>query len=277
MRGPKCLVYHNITPAEFFEPYRPEYAPVLRQGREDLAQLAPLFPISCGDSTYNALELKERGFTSPTVVPIPVEARKWNFMPDATLMSELQDGRTNILFVGRVAPNKKQDDLITAFNQYLNFDPDTRLILIGKAEEGDRYAEHLLDLVRSLQMEDSVILPGSISDAELEAYYRTAHLFWSMSEHEGFCVPLIEAMWFDVPVLAFKSSAVPETMGHGGILFSDKDDPHQLAALARVMITDRELRAKIIRAQREQRHTFLPERVRGPLFEIVARLQAGGR
>jgi glycosyltransferase involved in cell wall biosynthesis len=270
-------VYHNITPAEFFEPYRPEYVPALRQGREDLAKLAPLFPISCGDSTYNALELKERGFDSPTVVPIPVEARKWNFMPDATLMSELQDGRTNILFVGRLAPNKKQDDLVKAFNQYLNFDPDARLILIGKAEEGDRYAEHLQDLIESLQLHDSVILPGSISDAELEAYYRTAHLFWSMSEHEGFCVPLIEAMWFDVPVLAFKSSAVPETMGHGGILFSDKDDLHQLAALAHVMITDRELRAKIIRAQREQRLTFLPDRVRKPLFEIVSRLQAATR
>lgn len=259
--GPKCLIYHNITPAEFFLPYRPEFAAILTEGREDLRRLAIHFPISCGDSAYNALELAEAGFADPGVLPIAVNPEKWSVAPDQRLMEVLQDGRTNLLFVGRFAPNKKQDDLIVAFSHYLALDPDARLILVGKPEEQDPYVAHLRETVSSLALENSVLFTGSIIDAQLAAYYRTAHLFWSMSEHEGFCVPLIEAMWFNVPVLAFKSSAVPETLGDAALTFLDKSDWRVPAALARLLVTDASLREKMIRAQRERRLAFIPARI----------------
>ena len=186
-------------------------------------------------------------------------------------MDELQDGRTNLLFVGRMAPNKKQDDLMIAFAHLLDFDPEARLIVVGKGETNDPYGEDLRSSIEALGLEDSVLLPGSVGDAQLAAYYRTAHLFWSMSEHEGFCVPLVEAMWFDLPVLAFRSTAVPETLEQAGIMFTEKTEMRQIAALAFQLMHDGALRDRVIRAQRHRRRTFLPAYV-GPLIEKL-----GGR
>ena len=270
--GPKCLIYHNITPAEFFEPFWPEHAAVLRRGREDLSKLATHFPISYGVSEYNALELAASGFQNPGVLPLSVDPAKWAIAPDAQVMRQIGDGRTNILFVGRIAPNKRQDELAIAFERYLALDPTARLILLGKPEPNDPYPLHVTNTIRALGIEDSVLLPGRTSDAELAAYWRTATLFWSMSEHEGFCVPLIEAMWFDVPVLAFAAAAVPETLGSAGLMFSDKSDVDAVAALARVAIADSELRRSIITAQRARRAHYLPEIARGKLEELVERL-----
>src|SRR5207237_8067580 len=108
-----------------------------------------------------------------------------------------------------------------------------------------------------------VLLARNCADAQLLACYRTAHLFWSMSEHEGFCVPLVEAMWFDIPVLAYQATAVPETLGHAGLIFTDKRCP-EVAALAHLLIEDGVLRRKIVTAQRERRKEFLPETIPPP-------------
>jgi glycosyltransferase involved in cell wall biosynthesis len=270
--GPKYLIYHNITPGEFFEGYRPEFAQILYRGRADLAHLARRFDNSVGDSTFNAAELEENGFISPGVLPLAINPEKWAFAADPGLMAELQDGRTNILFVGRFAPNKKQDDLITAFSHYLKHDPRARLILVGKPEEADPYVTVLRDLITKLNLDESVRLTGSVDDEQLAAYYRTAHLFWSMSEHEGFCVPLIESMWFDVPIFAFKSSAVPETLGEAGFLFSHKDDLPELAAFAHVLATDPTVREKLIRAQRKRRLEFLPNKVLPVMMRMIDKL-----
>lgn len=275
-RGPKCLIYHNITPAEFFEPYAPEYADVLRAGREELRSLAPEFSLSYGASAYNAHELWDLGFKEPGVLPICVTPNKWEARPDAELMRTLHDGRTNLLFVGRIAPNKRQDDLIEAFSHYLALDPDARLIIVGKAEKNDPYDAHLRGLIRTLGLQGSVFMPGSVPEAQLSAYYRSAHLYWSMSEHEGFCVPLIEAMWFDIPVLAYASSAIPETLGEAALMFTDKHELPQVAALARVIVKDAALRLKILRAQRRRRTAFLPSEVEPILAQLCDRLAAAG-
>lgn len=270
--GPKCLIYHNITPGEFFEAFRPEFAQILYKGRHDLAQLGQHFQISSGVSAFNAAELVQAGFPNPGVLPLVIDPSKWAFPPDPVIMEQLQDGRTNLLFVGRFAPNKKQDDLIVAFSHYLQLDPDARLILVGKPESDDPYVLHLRDLIRYLGLTDSVVLPGSIGDAQLAAYYRSAHLFWSMSEHEGFCVPLIESMWFDVPILAFKSTAVPETLANAGLMFTHKKDMPGLAALAHLLATNVALREKLIRAQRKRRLAFLPQNVLPVLVEMITKL-----
>jgi glycosyltransferase involved in cell wall biosynthesis len=271
--GPKCLIYHNITPADFFRAFRPDYADILEKGRTELARMASCFPVSIADSLFNAEELKAFGYPEPWVVPIAVSPDAWNHILDPRLMSALQDGATNILFAGRIAPNKCQHQLVEAFYHYLAFDPYARLIIVGYFDSADPYYLHLKDTIRKFGLIDHVVLSGQVSHADLQAYYQTAHLFWSMSEHEGFCIPLIEAMWFDVPVLAYSSSAVPETMGKAGILFNCKEDYSSLSALAKRMIHDEELKKKILSAQRERRNDFLPEKIH-PLFDnLIERLE----
>lgn len=176
-------------------------------------------------------------------------------------MRQLQDGKRNLLFVGRYAPNKCQHRLVAVFAHYLTLDPDARLILVGNGDPQDSYVQHLQQTIDHYGIRERVLLPGHITDAQLHAYYRTAHLFWSMSEHEGFCVPLIEAMWFDVPILAYKSSAIPETLDEAGILLTDPSDPRAMAAAAKLLARDPELRAKVLRAQRHRREAFLPQAV----------------
>ncbi len=267
--GPKCLIYHNITPAEFFQPYRPEFARLLRHGREELWTLARSFPVSVGVSIYNAEELEIHGFTSPGVLPLAIDPGQWDTPPDEVLMCQLQDGKHNLLFVGRYAPNKCQHQLVEAFAYYLALDPDARLILVGNGSVDDPYVQYLQQTIDHYGLRERVILPGHITDAQLQAYYRTAHLFWCMSEHEGFCVPLLEAMWFDVPVLAFCSSAIPETMADAGLLFKDKSDLVIIAELAMKLITDLSIRNTIISRQRQRRIDFLPKYVVPKIFNLL--------
>jgi glycosyltransferase involved in cell wall biosynthesis len=267
--GSKCLIYHNITPSEFFQPFDPHFANLLEQGRKDLSKLASYFPLAVGDSAYNAAELAELGFTKPTVLPIIVNPQKWDIAPDATIMDRFQDGIKNIIFVGRITPNKKQEDLLVAFSHYLTLDTNARLILVGWGSNTEPYYYHLLKAIAKLNLSDRVIVTGQVNDAQLLAYYRTAHLFWSMSEHEGFGVPLIEAMWFDIPVLAYKSSAVPETLGYGGILFKSKDDLLQVAALAKLLMNDRDLKTTILKAQQKRRKEFLLKNIQHNLNQLI--------
>ena len=269
----KCLIYHNITPAEFFLPYRPEFAKLLEKGRSELRQLAQYFPVSAGVSTYNAAELVASGFNEPGVLPIAVNPKKWDMPADTALMQYLQDGKTNILFVGRLAPNKRQDQLIEAFAHYLTMDKEARLILVGYDNRKEAYYHHLINLIQKLGLTRYVMLTGQVNDAQLLAFYRTAHLFWSMSEHEGFCVPLIEAMWFDIPVLAYKSSAVPETLGEAGLMFTSKEDLVQIAALAKLIIKDKLLCSKVIKPQRRRREKFTQESLEQSLTELLKKMK----
>jgi glycosyltransferase involved in cell wall biosynthesis len=270
--GPKCLVYHNITPAHFFIPYSDRRVRLLEQGRSELSDLASSFALSVGVSAYNARELAEAGFSDPEVLPLIVDPGAWNTPPDPILMARFQDGRTNILFVGRVAPNKRQDRLIRAFAAYRKLDPMARLVFVGGFDLADPYYVSLEWMVSKFGLGDHVLFLGSIPDPGLQACYRTAHLFWSMSEHEGFGVPLIEAMWFDVPVLALSSSAVPETMGRAGALFADPMDEMRLAALARVLITDQDSRRRVLTFQQERRTAYTADRFQERFAPILERM-----
>lgn len=269
----KCLIYHNITPAEFFLPYRPEFAKLLEKGRAELKQLAQHFPLSVGDSAYNAAELAASGFHQPGVLPIAVDPKKWDMPADETLMQKLQDGKSNLLFVGRLAPNKRQEHLLEAFAHYLTMDREARLILAGYGDANDPYYRHLISCIQKWDLTNHVMLTGQVNNAQLLAFYRTAHLLWSMSEHEGFCVPLVEAMWFDIPILAYKSSAVPETLGEAGVMFTSKEDLVMVAALAKIIARDESWRSKVIKVQRYKRNSFLPELVKKHLNNLVTQME----
>jgi len=271
-RGPKCLVYHNITPAEFFTQYRPGFAWMLETGRAHLPRLAPAFPISVGDSAYNAAELAACGFREPGVLSIIIDPDKWNFAPNPDFMGRLQDGKTNLLFVGRVAPNKRQEQLIEAFEHYRRLDPHSRLIIVGEGSSSDPYFGHLLEMTAARHLSPHLEITGQVDDATLLACYRTAHLYWSASAHEGFGAPLVEAMWFDVPVLALNASAVPETLGAAGVLFRSDEEPEAVAARAYRLTQDNDLRATVIAAQRKRRLDFTSAAVSSSLVELVERL-----
>jgi len=255
--GLKILVYHNITPHTFFEPYDAGYVKILREGREELKKLSDYFDLAVGDSKYNTTELKKLGYRQTSVLPIIVDPSKWDFPPDRRTIAALNaDENKNIIFVGRLAPNKKQDDLIRMFTHLHAINPETKLWLIGPGDVDSLYVQELHKLIRNSNLEQAVFITGAIDDATLHAYYRTADLFVSMSEHEGFGVPLIEAMWFDIPVLAYRSSAVPETMGESGVVFSDKTNLKEIAELADKILRDEKMRDSVVISQRKVRSKF---------------------
>jgi len=267
--GAKSLIYHNVTPPELVRDADPELAIKLEQGINDLRRLAPHFRVSAGDSRFNSLDLEKHGFSSPSVLPICVAPEKWNITAEPNMMMRLQDGKDNILFVGRLVANKCQLDLVNAFAEYLSMYGNCRLILVGGFIEKESYYQSLKEQVRLRGLEGDVLFAGKVTDNILHSCYRCADLFWSMSEHEGFGVPLIEAMWFDVPVLAYKSSAIPETLGEGGLLFTDKQNLKELAVAARLIMHDPDVRPKILSGQKRRRKAFLPEAIQPKLDALV--------
>ncbi|MBF0550037.1 MAG: glycosyltransferase [Deltaproteobacteria bacterium] len=272
--GPKALIYHDIYPAEFSRPYHPELAKVLEDGRRDLPLLARHFSLSIGGSQSSAAELEACGFHHPYVLNLTICPDKWAGPPDPTWMARLQDGRVNLLFVGRIAPNKGQDHLLESFHHYLALDPYARLVIVGSFIDHDPFYRHLIQIINKLSLQRHVMMTGQVSDSQLQACYQTADLFWSMSEHEGYCGPLVEAMWFDVPVLAYNAAAVPETMGRAGILFNRKDNLAEVAALAKIIVTTDSLRDTVLKYQRQRRQDFRPETIWPVLDEIVSRFEA---
>ena len=258
-QGSKFLVYHNITPARFFKRYDQVFERLMVKGRKDLPALAHCFKHCGGDSLYNCQELEEAGFNKPMHLPLVLDPDAWNFSPDQRVMEQMSDGRKNILFAGRISPNKCQHDLVRVMDHLVHVNPDVRLTLAGGFNPNDMYYTELKENVVRMGLSHWVHIPGHVSDEALHAYFKTAHLYCSMSEHEGFGVPLIEAMWFDIPVFAFKSSAVPETLGNAGMMFTEKENFPELAEAVQQLLIDNDLREKIIRAQRKRRMELLPQ------------------
>jgi glycosyltransferase involved in cell wall biosynthesis len=252
------VLYHNITPAPFFVGFHPHLAGLCHHGRRELVAFVPRTQLALGDSEYNRRELEEAGFARTGVLPIVLDFSLYGRRPAPVVRRLYGDGRTNILFVGRIIPNKKIEDLIRTFALYQRrFDPSSRLLLVGDTRGFERYLSRLQELVASLGAE-GVVFTGQVDDDDLYAYYSVADLFLCLSEHEGFCVPLQEAMHFGVPVVAFEAGAVAETLHGGGLLLGEKG-PEVVAALLAAMRRDPSLRQAVLarqdRAIREIRDT----------------------
>jgi len=255
----RILVYHNITPPEFFRGY--DY--IAYQGTADGRQLIQswaenrIFDAVLGYSRYNFEELLALGFPPEQTFYFPgylFPLQNYQEDPDPDTMEDYSDGATNILFVGRISPNKKQEDTLRAFAYYQkHMDPDARLILVGGGWESP-YGNALENYIKELNVKH-VIIPGHISSAELISIYHCADVFVCMSEHEGFCIPLIEAMLFDVPILAYRAAAVPDTLGGAGVLLDEKD-PILIAKWIERIAKDSALREKILLEQRERLKIF---------------------
>lgn len=223
------IKYHNVTPAEFFEGYSSSDAQLCRMGRMELAAVAKAnCDLYLSASAFNMRELiavgaeQSRSFVVP---PFHHVDRLQEVTANDAIVQKYDDNKTNILTVGRVAPHKSHITLLEAFaNYYYNYNRESRLIVVGKGGEGlTAYSKLLHRAIRSLGLIDAVVLTGGVTDEELKAYYLIADVFVTVSEHEGFCVPLVEAMSMKLPIVSFASTAIPETLGDAGLSWTERD------------------------------------------------------
>ena len=258
--GRKIFIYHNITPSHFFRDYENRtVAELCKEGLKQLKALRLVPSLCLAVSAYNKADIEKTGYLCPVrILPIICQ-----FKEQAAVRKDKGDS-VNILFVGRLAPNKKQNDIIEAFYIYhKNINPQSRLILLGGGE--DDYAKALKAYPRSIGL-DSVTYTGHVSDSEKDAYYRDADVFLCLSEHEGFCVPLLEAMHYGIPIIAYDSSAVTETLGGAGLLLERKE-PEIVAEAIDMLVTDEKLRDALVANGRERLKDFAPEKAKDILLK----------
>jgi glycosyltransferase involved in cell wall biosynthesis len=242
------LVYHNITPPEYFVGVNKELVESCYLGRRELTAYAARCELAVGDSEFNRQELEALGFSPTGVLPVVPDFSHLEGEPDAFTAREFDDDWTNVLFVGRVIPNKRFDDLIRIFHSYrTKYNPRSRLLLVGSSTGFENYRTQLHHLIARLGTPD-VHLTGHITNEELAAFYDVADVFLSASEHEGFCVPLVEAFYKQVPVVAYAATSVPWTMHGGGVLYHDKD-PVAVAALIDAIVSDEAARESVVISQ----------------------------
>jgi glycosyltransferase involved in cell wall biosynthesis len=271
LAGVRILQYHNVTPAHFFAPYDPALFRLAALGRQELASLVGRVDLALGDSAFNREELEALGFERTDVMPIAVNLDRLRCRaPQPALDRILADGLINILFVGRIAPNKKIEDHIRLAELYKrNVDSYYRFIFVGRTDGIPRYYAQVRALITELDMlPERFWFTGAVPDQELATFYRWADAYVSLSEHEGFCVPLVEAMATDVPVVAYAAGAVPETLGGAGLLFSPKD--LEIAAeLLGTVVYDRQVRESVLAGQRRRLEAFSTDRIVQALSQVL--------
>jgi glycosyltransferase involved in cell wall biosynthesis len=246
--GRMALVYHNITPPEYFIGVHKDLVKLCFRGRRELTAYIPRCELALGDSEYNRQELEALGFPATGVLPVVPDFTHLDVVPDRMLASQVDDAWTNVMFVGRVIPNKKFENVIRAFHVYrTRHNPRARLLLVGSYSGFERYLAMLQALVARLGTPDVHFL-GHVSNEQLTALYDVADVFLCASEHEGFCVPLIEAFYKRVPVLAYAATAVPATMDGGGVLY-ETTDPADIARLLEAVTGDARLEEAVLASQ----------------------------
>jgi len=271
--GGRVLQYHNVTPAHFFAAYDANIFRLTALSREDLKTLVGHTDVALGDSEYNRQELEDYGFSNTGVFPIAIDIDRITKAPRRPALEEVlrTDGFLNFLFVGRIAPNKKIEDHIKLAEHYKRYvDESYRFIFVGRTDAVPNYFNTVQALLAEYKMPPGRFLfPGAVPDEDLAAYYRMSSVYISLSEHEGFCVPLLEAMAADVPVLAYASTAVPDTLGGAGVQFSPKDLEFASELLGELAYDD-SLRTQVIAGQRRRLADFGDARIRKELERLTS-------
>ena len=271
-----ALIYHNITPPEYFVGVHRTLARQTFRGRRELQAYADRCDLAMGDSEFNRQDLEALGFPRTAVLPVVPDFSHLDREPNWFVARDFDDEWTNIVFVGRVIANKKIEDLIAWFHAYHTiFNPRSRLLLVGAQSGFERYVDSLHQLVGRLGA-SHVHFIGHVSDEELVAFYEIADLFLCASEHEGFCVPIIEAFYKQVPVLAYAATAVPSTMDGAGVLFEDRDPIH-VATLIDEIVSNAALQDRIVDGQLAAVDRLRSKDFAGTLLEFVQRMLAAPR
>ena len=271
-RNRKILVYHNITPPRFFAPYSRQIASFCERGIRLLPRLRDC-DFAWGVSDFNRRDLVQAGFPPERTGVMPIYM-DFSYLTEESpgMTARLRDGRWNILFVGRLVPNKRVDELLRFFVYYHHMvNPNSRLMVIG-ASWLDSYTRELWDIVEKYRLAGSVMLPGGslgVSDRDLTSCYRSADLFMTMSEHEGFCVPLVESMREGLPIMAYEAAAVPETLGGCGILFRRNNFPCLAEAVEELRL-NASFREGIVAGEKRRFQQFEPQEMERRLRELLA-------
>jgi len=222
-RARRTLIFHNLTPSKWFEGINPRIVADINDGARELPELCRCSDSLIADSVFNAGELKALGFEAE-VLHLPIDTDKWRIERNQGIFDLLSaEGGIHVLHVGRVAPNKCLQDIIKVFyflHRYVN--KHSKLWLVGIDIDTELYSFALKRLVHELDLQGAVQFLGGRADSEVKALYESSTVYLCMSEHEGFCLPVIEAMHFGLPVLSYAASALPDTVGSGGVLFSEK-------------------------------------------------------
>jgi glycosyltransferase involved in cell wall biosynthesis len=270
----KVILYHNLTPHEFFEGFSSEMARISRLGREELASLVPHVSMALADSEFNRKELVQIGYTRTEVFPLFVDFKKYSRPMNRFMYELFRDDRTNILFVGRIVPNKKIDDLIRVlfyFKKYIS--PLVRLIVIGKTSSLPQYYKSLVRLADEFYLKpEEIRFTGHILDDEMFSLYKAADVFLSLSEHEGFGLPFIESMVFDLPIIAYDCTAVPFTLDGAGVMIKHKKVDY-VAELVDVVAHRKKLRQDIIQGQQQRLERFKNIDKKEILLKIIDEIQ----
>lgn len=269
-RCKKILYYQNITPETFFKNYSISSWENCLLAREELLEMKNIFDYCWSASLYSQKELLDIGYKCPlAVLPILIDYNDYNqHLGEDVLKKYANDDWINIIFVGRIAPNKKQEDIIRIFAYYKKYiNSKSRLILIGNYLGMERYYYALKEYVKLLNIKD-VIFSGRISFNDILAYYNIADIFLCMTEHEGFCVPLIEAMYFDVPIVAFESTAVTETLGGAGVSVNTKDEA-EVAAIIDYILSHPDIKNKVIKSQQKRLDNFSYNRTKNKFIQLL--------
>jgi glycosyltransferase involved in cell wall biosynthesis len=265
----KLLVYHNVTPPELLWDFEPFVAARCAVGRERLADYAGRVDAIATATRFNAADLVAAGFDDVRIVPNLYLFDRERLQPRAN-GTRFQDGKTNVIFVGRLAANKRQDELIKAFALYQRHrDPDSRLILAGGAS-GLTYRDRLEQLATAIGARD-VVLTGPIEQPALNTAYAASSVFVCLSEHEGFCLPVLEALHFGLPVIAYRAGAVPEVAGDAAVMLDDKDLP-TIAELIDLCAREQPLRTELARRGDQRLATYAPEHTERAMRELFESL-----
>ncbi len=271
-----ALVYHNITPPEYFVDVHKMLVKLCYLGRRELGFYKDRCDLALGDSEYNRQELQAIGFPVTGVLPVVPDFSHLGGPANYMQAAQYDDGWVNVLFVGRVIPNKRIEDVIRSFHAYKQwFNPRSRLLLVGSYGGFEKYLSMVQQFIADIGAEDVHFL-GHVANEELTAYYEIADVFLCASEHEGFCVPLVESFHMGVPVLAYAATAVPATMDGAGVLYTDKD-PMAVAALINAVVDDRALCQRIVAGQDAALDRLEARDFDGTLLSFVDQLLATPR
>tara|TARA_B110000495_G_C23019475_1_gene604517 strand:+ start:576 stop:1652 length:1077 start_codon:yes stop_codon:yes gene_type:complete len=258
----KLLFYHNITPSKFFEDYDQTLVNQLDQGRDQLKILSQHFTYAMAASGYNKAELSSYGFKTIFDMQYFLNLERFNnIVPDKEILNSYND-TTNIIFVGRRSPNKKVEDILKVFAYYKIFNPNSKLFLLGGSWSVEEYVKKLETLKEKLKIDNNdVISITTLSDKELKSYFQISDVFLCMSEHEGFCIPLVESMHFDIPIIAYNAGAIPDTLGGAGILLNHKKFG-EIANIIDILISNDLLKNQIIEQQNQRLLNFSDEKAK---------------
>ena len=260
----KFLVYHNITPPRFFEETDPFHSYGVK-GYSQLSQFREIVESTIAVSPFNARQLKQRGFQNVTVIPLLKDFAAIRYAAHSKTPYYDQSAVLRLLFVGRLVPHKCQHELVEFVDRVRSIGRvPLGLVLAGPFDDASGYKSQLDELVRISGLGTHVKITGQVTDEELFGWYRAASAYISLSDHEGFGVPLVEAMAFDLPVIAYASAAVAETLGDAGITILDKDPARILGPLIRLH-EDRSFRGEVIRSQRQRLLRFNRKRIESEL------------